>query len=87
MLKPKQFLRTVGVRAPQSGQKAGETFRIGMVAAGYAGGRPQIQFDDDDAASTRTYPKAKGLVLAAGDRVLVAMAGQGGSGVVLCVIE
>jgi hypothetical protein len=56
-------------------------FRLGTIPAGYSGGRPQVQFDGENAPSARTWPYLASYTPAAGDRVLVAMVGS--SGVVL----
>lgn len=81
-----QLLAVLGGEQATAGRREkGPAFRLATIPAGYAAGRPTLIFDGEQTATTRTYPKAKGLTLAAGDRVLVAMVGHGG--VVLCVIE
>lgn len=53
------------------------TFLLGTIPAGYVSGRPTVQFDGENAASTRTYPCLSSYAPAAGDRVLVAVVGHG----------
>ncbi|MEW6047863.1 MAG: hypothetical protein AB1609_15525 [Bacillota bacterium] len=53
-------------------------FRLGTIPAGYTSGRPQVQFDGEGSPSTRTWPYLASYAPAAGDRVLVAMLGNGG---------
>ena len=53
-------------------------FRLGTIPSTYTSGRPQVQFDGESAASTRTYPYLGSYTPAANDRVLVAMVGHGG---------
>ena len=49
---------------------------LATVDAGYAGGRPQLVFDGEDAASGRTYAYVSSYTPAAGDRVLLLRSGR-----------
>lgn len=70
-MRPDEFLELV---RPENRQVV---FRLGTIPAGYAGGRPQVQFDGESAASSRTYTYLASYTPAAGDRVLVAIVGHG----------
>lgn len=53
------------------------TFRIGRITSTYTSGRPQVLFDGETIASTRTYPYIASYTPAANDRVLLAKVGNG----------
>lgn len=73
-LRPEDFLNIV-----QGGQGiASLAFRLGTIPADYVSGRPQVKFDDENTASTRTYTYLQSYIPTANDRVLVAMVGHGG---------
>lgn len=54
------------------------SFLLGTIPSGYTTGRPTIQFDGESTTSSRTYPYISGYVPAVGDRVLLAVVGNGG---------
>lgn len=60
------------------------SFKIGTIPGDYVTGRPTIQFDGEGTVSTRTYPYADSYTPAVGDRVLVAVVGDGA--VIICKI-
>lgn len=70
-MRPEDFLELL---TPGTGPPV---FRLGTIPGTYSGGRPQVQFDGESAASTRTYPYLGSYVPAAGDRVLIAVVGHG----------
>lgn len=69
-MRPEDFLDIV-----QGGNDKQAAFRLGKIPADYAGGRPRVLFDGETIASTKTYPYL--LPVAANDRVLVAVVGNG----------
>lgn len=52
-------------------------FRLGKISATYTSGRPQVLFDGETIASTRTYPYLARYTPAANERVLLAKVGNG----------
>lgn len=62
----------------RSGNKDHVSFLMGTIPSGYTSGRPTIQFDGESTVSSRTYPYISGYVPAVGDRVLLAVVGNGG---------
>ncbi|HHY95074.1 MAG TPA: hypothetical protein GX513_08710 [Firmicutes bacterium] len=71
-MRPEDFLEIV----KRSGGQP--VFRLGTIPAGYVSGRPRVQFDGESAPSARTWPYLASYTPAAGDRVLVAVVGNGG---------
>lgn len=53
-------------------------FSLGTISSSYTSGRPQIVFDGESTASTRTYPYLSSYTPAANDRVIIAIVGHGG---------
>jgi len=70
-MSPEKFLEIM------SPEKSASAFRIGIIADDYTSGRPNIIFDGESSASTKTYPYLSSYTPTANDRVLLAIVGKG----------
>lgn len=76
-LTPAQFVRLLDERGAPSGAQ----LRYATIPANYTSGAPQLIFDGETAATTRTWPRLASYTPAANDRVAVLMIG--GNGIIL----
>jgi len=68
----------LGIVKPQKNQGANSlVFKLGVIPADYASGRPSVKFDGESVASVRTYPYLSSYTPTANDRVMLAVVGRG----------
>lgn len=73
-----QFLRIIDERIAKQKE---DIVKFAKVAPGYTSGRPSLIFDGETVATSKTYPYAVGLTLAANDEVCLL------KGLIICKIS